>query len=296
MDWTDALHEVIRTPPEFQRRVSTNYAQTILLCTDTALRQLTSTTLALDDGQFDAFDIWNLAFYTRTGRSRPELEMKYFSLLLKPTDEWLIPRRYAVTVQANCRNGQNCQETHWYPPDIDGVVWHGVSASDGRSSWTGQARVTGHSGIIQSMRIRDLWSGCLQRYRFHYTCPDLALQSEQTRARMVGDCTALSLVLAEALDRSGYVSRVRYGYLFGGTSARQHSWVQVIDDDGRWKDLDLSMALLADRFYTPSYKDFCFGSSLNRLLRVPAYGNKHAYHVCRGEQFDLEPVVLARSI
>jgi hypothetical protein len=147
----------------------------------------------------------------------------------------------------------------------------------------------GIAATVVSKLIVDAWQTTLQAYRFHYTCPELADVVSETMRRKVGDCTALSNMLAAEFREHGLQARVRGGFLWGGMTGSIHCWVEVVDSDGQWKVLDLSMAMLGRLFAMEEYAEFCFGSLSNRVIPVEDSGNTTVSHRCGGEILEIEP-------
>jgi hypothetical protein len=131
---------------------------------------------------------------------------------------------------------------------------------------------------VSSKLIAEVWHSTLERYRYQYTCPQLAIVVQETRRRRVGDCVALSTVLAAELQERGIQARVRSGFVWGGMTGRLHQWVEAIDTDGRWKVLDLSTAIHARDFAMADYAGFGFGSLSNRVIE----GQTSVSHPCGG--------------
>lgn len=292
-NWHEALRHIVATPQGFQQWITVDDAQSVLRCDEIDLREIATIGLAMVNGHYEASDVWNLALHSNSGNTRPELEMKYFNLLLKSATAWIAPSRCAFSIRCQCPNGVDCKGGSWYPPDFDLSLRPGPVNCRSERSWSCDVVLVGHESAIKSNGVRLLWMDYLSQLRFHYTNPDLALQPETTLSRGVGDCKALSVALAHGLRDRGYVSRVRQGYLLGDISARVHYWVEVIEE-GDWKELDLSMAILCDRFFTSDYREFCFGSTLNRLLRVKPSGNALVRHCCGDSELELKAVVTTR--
>jgi hypothetical protein len=192
---------------------------------------------------------------------------------------WIGSKRFRFTIEARCPQGPACASTEWLRPEILGARRIETVADRGRFLVTAEIEQAGRLGTISASEVRDAWRSVIAQYRFHYTYPKLAGSVTATRRRKVGDCVSLSRILAEQLLGLGFQARVSHGYIWSGVAARPHGWVEVVDEDENWKALDISMATLAADFFTPDYANFCFGSLLNRIIRV-SDGRSAFVHSC----------------
>jgi hypothetical protein len=297
MDWRSVVANVVPTPAEHRQWVPAGKAQAVLRCSTADIEDLSRSGLATRNGSFDRFDVWNVGLYSGTGNSRPELEMELSRRLLDlPGRDWVSPTDYRVLVEADCPRGGACGDRQWSAPSIIGVTWSEHAVVDGRAHWVGRLRRTGARGIVRAPTVERSWNGIIQNYRFHLTPMALATSTNDTRRRRVGGCTALSLLLTEELTRQGLRARLRQGYLVAGFVARVHSWAEVHDTDGEWKPLDVSMAVLARRFFTSEYARFCRGSTLNRLVPIEVDGDLSVAHRCRDRTGEVRPRVTFRHM
>lgn len=280
MNWAPVLARVELTPPGYRQLVGAAYAKSILRCSQSDLDALVATCGEAPGSRLDAFDVWNIGLYSRSRRSRPELEMSYFWRTVLKRGDWLEPIRHQVTFLAACPRGAACDSDSWSYPDVHGITWLDCVLRQGEAQWAGEVEQPGTTAIISSGLIARVWHASLERYRYHYTYPALAAVVQETQRRKVGDCTALSVMLvAELLDR-GFRARVRSGFLLGGMAGRIHQWAEVADYDGHWKALDLSMALIGEIFSMKDYIDFCFGSISNRVISAGESGKTAVSHRC----------------
>lgn len=280
MNWAPVLARVELTPPGYRRLVGATYAKNVLRCSQADLDALVATCGEAPGSRLDAFDIWNIGLYSRSRRSRPELEMSYFWRSVLRRGDWLAPIRHQVTFLAACTRGTECDSDSWSYPDVQGITWRDRVLRQGHARWVGEVEQAGTTAIVSSKFIARVWHASLERYRYHYTYPALATVVQETRRRKVGDCTALSAMLAAELCDYGFQARVRSGFLLGGMEGRMHQWVEVADSDGHWKTLDLSMALIGKIFSMKDYIDFCFGSISNRVISAGESGNTTVSHRC----------------
>ncbi len=302
MNLAEALEQIVPTPPEHRTWLSRAATLQELNCTDDELDRLTEGGLATRDGEaYETFDVWNLALVGASTRSRLGREMIFFNRMLKSyRADWISPRRYLVTARVQCPRGADCSASGWASPELPGVEWTEACVEGGHAEWRGSIELRGRIGELRDPRTRQAWDALLARYRFQFTPRGLAADVDQTVARRVGDCEALSRVLVRDLQRTGVPAVLRVGYLLGGLQLRSHYWVEIDDDAGGWGALDPSMALLAPHYFTPEYQAFCFGSRLNRIVELDNSDGLYARHPCTTEHpgieyaFELRPASSAR--
>jgi hypothetical protein len=295
MEWRSILASVVPTPPEFRQWMAAADARAVLRCSESDLDDLRRSGIATEDSKFDRFDIWNAGLYSETGNSKPELEMKLSGRLLElPGRDWVSPVTFRVLVEAACPRGVECDGLHWSPPAITGVVWQEHDVMPGRARWAGLVGRTGARATVHAPVAVSTWHAVLRDYRFHLMPVALATSTLATRRRRVGGCTALSMLLAEELADQGLQTRLREGFLVAGYVPRAHTWAEILDIDGAWKPLDISMAALARMFFTQEYAQFCLGSMLSRLVPVDFGATSFVRHLCHDQSSNLGPRVTMR--
>lgn len=293
MDWGRILEQVVRTPDKYYLPIDNAKAASVLGCSTDELGILWQ---AYDSprSRFDVFDVWNIGLFSGTGKSKPEQEIRYLSHLYERTD-WLEPVEYKIALDVTCPRGIRCTSSNWQRPDIPDAEWTDAAVDSGSARWAATVHRQGTNAEITDRTILDIWRTTIDKYRFHYTHPSIAGSAEATRARAVGNCTGLTIALAQLLDEADLQARTRCGFLWGGVVGLSHEWVEVRDTDGSWKVLDPSMAALADDFFTPEYKEFCCGSILNRVIPTAAGQAATVQHECDGSTFTTYPVVRRAS-
>lgn len=282
MNWAHALAKVVATPKEFHYVADRAYCRQILRCSEADADEFYAAWNEFSAITPDAYDYWNAGLYSGSRRSRPEIEVAQFRRNIAKNADWVGPLSHHVRFEARCPRGAMCDSDVWSRPDIDGFVWRDSRLARERASWAGEIEQRGAVLTVTSATAAEVWHATLGRYRYHYSCPELAAAIDETRRRGVGDCLGLSLMLAAELQEHGIEARVRGGFLWGGTTGRTHNWVEAADRDGRWKTLDLSMAVLARDFAMGDYGRFCFGSQSNRTIAVGESGNPGVSHPCGG--------------
>ncbi|MBX7269051.1 hypothetical protein KIF24_25500 [Micromonospora sp. Llam7] len=281
MTLVETLGVVVPTPPEHRTWIPEVEALDTLRCTGEELEQLVAAGLVRDGGRYENYDVWNLGLLSGSGRSRPEREMVFFARVLKSFGaDWVSRRRYEITGWAECPRAEDCPSRDWVAPALPDVVWEQEQIQPGRAEWRGQVVSSGMHATVRDPRVRDAWNHLLEQYRFHFTPASLSPDMASTLRRRVGDCEALCRVLLRDLLDLGIPTELEPGYIFGGARLRRHAWLRFADSDGQSKVLDPSMALLAEMFFTPEYKEFCFGSSINRVIRRDSGKEAFVTHPC----------------
>lgn len=263
-----AFAQVVPIPSGHRRWIDEEEALSMLRCTPDELRALLAAGLATDDGRVEAHDTWNTGLYEGSDRTTPEREMLVLRHLLSSGENaWVSPRRYIVKAQASCPWAPDCSPSAgWATPGLRGVSWSGRQTGAGTATWQGEVTLTGTLSSVRDPGLHEVCQGLVESYRYHATPPRLTRQTEVTRERGVGECEALSRVLVQDLAAAGWPARLRAGHILGGARTRRHYWVDVTDGDGEVKVMDPAMAILSERFFSPQYRRFCFGSLLNRIL------------------------------
>jgi hypothetical protein len=281
MSLVETLGVVVPTPPEYRVLISEAEVLATLRCSPEELAELVAAGLPHEDGKFDYYDVWNLGLLSGSGRSKPEWIMFSFARALKSfRADWVSPRRYEIKGTALCPRAENCPSAEWATPALPSVQWQREDARCGRGEWHGQVEMRGSRATVLDPRVRGIWDRLTEQYRFHYTPVDLSDDVASTIRRRVGDCDALSHILLDELTALGIAAEIEPGYIFGGARLGHHSWLRIVDSDGESKTLDPAMALLADIFFTPEYRAFCYGSTVNRTIPLASYKDMFASHSC----------------
>lgn len=219
-----------------------------------------------------------------------------FGRLVSIRNSWTDPIHYRISAEATCPHGTKCDSSEWVSPEIIGVHWYHATAGKAGARWVGTADLRGANATVLEIGIAQIWNRLLAEYRYH-AMPRALSESPMTTARRgVGDCAAMSNLLAQLLIEQGVPAKVCAGYIAGGLSARVHHWVEATDRDGQPKTLDLSMAMLAPMFFSSKYAEFCFGSKLNQVMKVPTGKSTMIRHNCRSQKLDLQPAIRLHRI
>lgn len=279
MNWEPALNKVVASPPNYRIPKDAAYGQAVLRCSSSEVISLLTAWREAGYSDPDRYDYWNIGLYSGSGRSRPELELTFFWRAYMGRRNWNALVRHQMAFQAVCPRGAACESNSWSQPEFSGFTWHLVELRKGHAYWAGEIEQRGVAAHVSSKLLTEAWHESLERYQFHYTRPELAVLVQETRRRRVGDCLALSTLLAAELDECGVPAKICTGFLWGRMAGRPHSWVEAVDTDGEWKPLDLSTAVHARDFSIRDYADFGFGSLSNRAVR----GQASVSHLCGGD-------------
>lgn len=292
----DALHSIVPSPSGAEEWMSERDACAVLGTTVDELQALVEAGLAERHGTVERFDVWNVGLRDGAQGARPAREMVFLDRMMRSGQaDWLGAQRYDLTVTARCPRGAGCDGESWTRPTVVGAHWVSESAAGPSVTWRGRVVLKGMTGGARSAEVDACWDQVTRDYRFQYTSPVVAGDVDLTRGRRVGDCVALSLLFADELRRSGTEAWVSSGYMFGGLRMRQHQWVTARGRDGGLVTLDPSMALLADDFFGPEFREFCRGSRSNRCLQVEGPQDWLVGHRCAGNSTSIEADLMLRA-
>jgi hypothetical protein len=297
--WVQSLETLIPTPAEY-RSESVDRAQALhmLRCDDATLTELQERGLphAGEPGaeRFDRYDLFNLAFYSRSDRSLPELGFQWVMRFANGSaDSWISPKRWRFAAEISCQRADGCDEAPWWrfyrpapehfgghadgwlvepsaPADPEGSFVFAGPADRFRLSATIQTR--GEARHVRSQRLRRLFDEMIHGHRglrFQFGPDEMQSDPDAVVASGMIDCVTASIILARECRDAGYEARAAKGYLLGLLGA-DHGWLEVRDDDGEMKVLDCTLGLLTAHVpaSNPEFVEFCCGSSSNRVLPV----------------------------
>lgn len=283
-------------------------ATTMLRCSPEALRELAAAGLPSDtatgEQRFCRYDVFNLALYSGSGATLPELGFEFaFRFTRNRPDTWVAAKPWRLVLSMDCPDGRCAGARTWTlsrpVPELFGGDSGRWSSPDGPVTLTGSAirlpsrdapaRVEGEvttagiEGRIASAPLRGLFDDFLNGgLRWQLLPASWQRDPDDVLAHGVVNCIAASLYLERRARELGHPARGRRGWLVGLMDL-DHAWLEVQDDDGATKPVDVVLALLTrllsgDR---ERFVDFCMGSSLNRVL--PAVGRAEAplaVHTC----------------
>ncbi|MET7641822.1 hypothetical protein [Streptomyces sp. NPDC005438] len=239
---------------------------------------------------FDANDLYNLGMYSGKSRTQPELAFRMlFRFAGRPVDALLRPKTWNFRVTLECGECQGDAPWRFEEPDVarfGGDLAEVTAPETGRDSAVYAARVTvtGARTPLVSSELRKVVHEYLDSgYRWQMI--PVAMQADYALVHSLGStsCIAASLFLAERFRAAGYRAGVRRGWfcgVLGGALDLPHACVEVTDDDGVVKTVDIAKAQLAARLAknTEEFQELCLGSIYNKVILSTASGDMPLGH------------------
>ncbi|GGV19548.1 hypothetical protein GCM10010260_69250 [Streptomyces filipinensis] len=245
---------------------------------------------------FDVNDLYNLGMYSGRSDTQPELAFRMlFRFAGRSVVDLLGPRVWDFRVRLECAGCEGAAPWRFEAPDVvrfGGRVEDVVAPSVGEGSASYAARVTsvGARTPLVSPVLRKLTGEYLEAgYRWQMV--PVAMQADYELVHRLGvtSCIAASLWLAERFRAAGYRAEAKRGWfcgVLGGALDLPHACVEVEDDDGVLKTVDIAKAQLAARLSpdTADFQDLCVGSVYNKVIASTASGGApFASHGCGSE-------------
>ncbi|MFG3252545.1 hypothetical protein [Streptomyces sp. NPDC048172] len=272
-------------------------AQEMLHCGTAEIDRLVTAGLPYEERSgarhFDANDLYNLGMYSNTAKTQPELAFRMlFRFASRSVDPLLQTRTWEFQARLECPDCAG--EAPWRLEEPD-VVRFGGSLADvtapepGRGSAEYRARVTttGARTPVVSPVLREITDAYLSAgYRWQMI--PVPMQADYGLVHELGatSCIAASLLLAERFREAGYRAEAKRGWfcgVLGGALDLPHACVEVEDDDGSLKTMDIAKAQLAARLSadTGAFQELCLGSVYNKVIPSTASGNAVlGFHEC----------------
>jgi hypothetical protein len=251
---------------------------------------------------FDYTDLVNVAMFSGTGQSVPELALRFLlRFASSPPATWYEPRDWLVGIRLPQAPGV----VRVRVPDLGGegvsVVPEAEATGLGAPASTDPlaegyravVRLTGARNTVRDPRVRAVWTdvvGALVSGNVIYQTVTESLRTIHHQAWALGmaDCIVVARLLADRIRELGLPARARRGYLLGLVGS-DHAWCEVYED-GVWKNLDAVFAFVASgggkernlAMDAPEFAEACFGSRFNRLL--PCVGEEAASLVYFGDR------------
>jgi hypothetical protein len=287
-------------------------AQEMLRCGSAEIDRLVAAGLPFEERagvrHFDLNDLYNLGMYSNTSMTQPELTFRLlFRFASRSVDALLREKVWDFQVRLECPDCAGPAPWRLEEPDI---VRFGGNLADVTATepGTGSARyaatvvTTGARTPVVSAVLRDLTHDYLSAgYRWQMI--PVAMQADYALVHELGatSCIAASLLLAERFRDAGYRAEAKRGWfcgVLGGALDLPHASVEVEDDDGRVKTIDIAKAQLAARLSasTREFQELCLGSIYNKVIPSTASGNAAlARHEC-GSQTPVQVRADIRSV
>lgn len=289
VDWRPAAAAVAWIPDGHREpSVPLVVARRMLRCSESSLQQLLDLGLPAAEGPegplFDPRDLKNAGLYSGSGGTDVEVAMRLvLGFLRSDAAELTRPKRWTFRLGVA---GAAAARSVFRPaperfggsfdgwdagrpaPDVDGPYVRVAPGAEVAGSMTSR----GAEDPVRSPEIRELMREVVDGgIRWHYLPESLERRPDEALALGVANCAVLCTVLERRLRDAGYDARSYRGWILA-LAQSEHSWVEVVDDDGATKCLDPSLAVLADRngFGSPGFRELAFGSRLNRIAPTAA--------------------------
>jgi hypothetical protein len=152
---------------------------------------------------------------------------------------------------------------------------------------------------IVSPTVRSIVDAYLaEEHRFVRMPTTLQRDLEWMSEHGLFDCLSASLDLQRRCARQGVEAHVRQGWL-AGPIVSQHAWLEILDEDGERKMIDVAFRALASLLYPAceEFRAFCLGSRLNRLLATDSPEAETIIdHACAGSGMGIETYITTTNI
>ena len=259
-------------------------AAQLLGCDDRDLDALVDSGLTVSGDRFDGRDLFNLGLHSGTGRTVPEQAFAFSLRWMRGSaDALLSPRTLGFTLTADCA----CADVALAVPRVDrygGTVTPAPSHDVVRaSSIAATIRTEGRAAPLRSPVLRGLveeFAGLGVRW---VKLPDALREDESlVTTHRVATCESASRWFARRCRDAGYAATTRIGWVVGMLDL-VHAWVEVTDDDGETKVVDLVFALFAAGVpgANPLLTDPAVALRTNRLVPTALeVGGRVARHDC----------------
>lgn len=299
--WETVAKSIEFVPETYSRKThSASVAQEMLRCAPEDIDRLTDAGLPFEirsgERHFDMNDLYNLGMYSGRGNTQPELAFRMlFRFTGRPVDDLLRERtwQFAVTLECACR-----QEAPWHLAAPDPARYGGrltggraPAPSAGEARYEAVVTTVGARTPLRSTELRRLTRDYLDAgYRWQMIPVEMQADHELVHALGSTSCIAASLLLAERFRAAGYEAEAKRGWfcgVLGGALDLPHASVEVVDDDGVLKTVDIAKAQLAARLSadTGDFQELCLGSVYNKVIPSTASGNaSFGRHECGSGQ------------
>jgi hypothetical protein len=272
-------------------------AQEMLRCQSSDIDRLVDAGLPFQSESgvrhFDANDLYNLGMYSGSGKTQPELAFRLlFRFASRPLDALLRDKPWTFRVEIECTECAGTAPWRVEEPDVArfGGTLADVAApapGSGTAEYAAVVTTTGARTPVVSPTLRRLTREYLDAgYRWHMIPVPMQADFELVHALGATSCIAASLFLAERFRAAGYEAEAKRGWfcgVLGGALDLPHACVEVTDDDGSLKTVDIAKSQLAARLSpdTGEFQELCLGSIYNKVIPSTAFGNApFGYHEC----------------
>ncbi|WP_431947433.1 hypothetical protein [Micromonospora marina] len=288
VDWSAVLSRVVLVDDaNRQPAVPAAEARAMLRLAPDELDRLTAAGLpgagSGEDRRYDFRDLYNIGIYTGNGKSRPEQAMKVMMRFAsRPVEELLSRRRWTIRITGSCAACRDGDATGTWQVQVPvaspaggrGLSWRVRTRSEGPAEQQPDLLVEGTvetAGVLHrivSPAIRAVIDEFLgQAPRWHLLTQKQWADAERFHRLGVTDCVIANLYLADRLRAIGVEARTRCGWMTGIVDV-SHGWLEVRDEDGILKAVDVILPALA-RLLNPCsepYLSMPLGSLINRVI------------------------------
>ncbi|MEU3914313.1 hypothetical protein [Streptomyces sp. NPDC029721] len=242
---------------------------------------------------FDTNDLYNLGMYSNKGTTQPELAFRMlFRFAGRPVDDLLREKTWEFRVRMECADCAGDAPWRLEEPD---VVRYGGRLADvtrpapgsGSAQYAATVTTTGALTPLVSPALRQLVHDYMDAgYRWQMLPVPMQADHRQVHALGATSCIAASLFLAERFRAAGFRAEARRGWftgVLGGALDLPHACVEVEDEDGVLRTVDIAKAQLAARLPgdTGAFGELCLGSVYNKVIPSSASGTAPmARHEC----------------
>jgi hypothetical protein len=234
---------------------------------------------------FDVSDLYNLGMYSGRTDTQPELAFRMlFRFAGRPVEDLLRDKSWDFQVTLECTECRGEAPWRLEAPDVlrfGGTLVGGQLPGPGAGSarYAATVTTTGARTPLVSPELRRLTREYLaEGYRWQMI--PVAMQADYRLVHALGatSCIAASLLLAERFRAAGYRAEAKRGWfcgVLGGALDLPHACVEVQDEDGALKSVDIAKAQLAARLSadTTAFQELCLGSVYNKVIPSTASGN-----------------------
>lgn len=296
--WDDVANSIEFIPASYSSKTQPeSVAQEMLRCEPADLDKLVDAGLPfeyrLGVRHFDTNDLYNLGMYSKSSRTQPELAFRLlFRFASRPVDDLLREKSWDFRLRLDCADCAGVAPWRLEEPDIVRfggrvAVVTAPAASSGSAEYAATVTTTGARTPVVSPELRRLTRDYLDAgYRWQMIPVAMQADYELVHALGATSCIAASLFLAERFRLAGYRAQAKRGWfcgVLGGALDLPHACVEVEDDDGALKTVDIAKAQLAARLSpnTGEFQELCLGSIYNKVIPSTATGNaSFGYHEC----------------
>ncbi|SEG43191.1 hypothetical protein SAMN02982929_02133 [Saccharopolyspora kobensis] len=296
--WEKVAESIEFIPAEYSSRAQPeSVAREMLRCESVEIDRLVDAGLPFEDRSgvrhFDANDLYNLGMYSNKGNTQPELAFRMlFRFAGRPVDALLREKSWDFKVELECVDCAGAAPWHFEAPDVARYGGRAEVAttpqpSSGTAEYAATITTTGARTPIVSPVLRKLTQDYLDAgYRWQMIPVPMQADYQLVHALGATSCIAASLFLAERFRSAGYRAEAKRGWfcgVLGGALDLPHACVEVEDDDGAVRTVDIAKSQLAARLSadTAEFQELCLGSVYNKVIPSTASGNAaFGHHEC----------------